>query len=505
MRKIIIIMLAAASLLAAAAHPGRAVGLYLERSIRAVGGRITAIAACPEGATALYGTSEGSLVLVDLATGEETVLFNAGGREITAVAASPGNLFAALAAKGSSVWLIDVGQRAPRGELKDAKGRIGVLAFSADGRHLAAGGEKKEIAVWEIPSGQLRSKLKGHSGEVLAISFGEADRTVISAGRDKKMIVWDAASSKALRKYDLEAGTIAGSGMDVTAAAVSADRLFLAAAIEEHILKKGGQGMIFKYHLAFFDVSKGVLLKTLADNVRKIEDVALYPGNCFAAFDNSTLQESSIAMRNIESGDLDLVYPVSPACRMVEFSADGRWLAGASEKQGGDGEAMLFVWKVDYQMPASGCFSGRIRLASEADPILKKGAPRIAAVLPFATGAGDEQLGSAAGNFMESRLSGVPGLKLIERARVGEIIKELELQKSGLVDRGMAVRAGKLLGAALMITGNIDRAGADLVVSARVIDVATGEILGTRQVHCGQCGADDIFDAIDMLARTIAE
>ncbi|MCU0638777.1 MAG: hypothetical protein MUF59_02765 [Candidatus Krumholzibacteria bacterium] len=505
MRKIIIAAVAAASLLASAADEGRSVELYLERTIPAVGGRITALAAGFEGASALYGTSEGSLVLVDLATGEEAVLFNAGGREITAVAASPGNLFAALAARGSSVWLIDVGQRAPRGELKDAKGRVGVLAFSADGRHLAAGGEKKEIAVWEIPSGQLSSKLKGHGGEVLAISFADGDRSLISAGRDKKMIVWDAASSKALRKYDLEAGTIEGAGIDVTSAAVSADRLFLAAAIEEHILKKGGQGMIFKYHLAFFDVSKGALLKILADNVRKIEDVALYPGNCFAAFDNSTLQESSIAMRNIESGNLDLVYPVSPACRMVEFSADGRWLAGASEKPGADGEAKLLVWKVDYEMPASGCFSGRIRLASESVPILKKGPPRIAAVLPFATGAGDGELGNAAGNFMESRLSGVPGLKLIERARVDDIVKELALQKSGLVDKGSAVKAGKLLGAALIITGNIDRAGADLVVSARVIDVATGGILGTRQVHCGQCGADDIFDAIDMLARTIAE
>ena len=59
---------------------------------------------------------------------------------------------------------------------------------------------------------------------------------------------------------------------------------------------------------------------------------------------------------------------------------------------------------------------------------------------------------------------------------------------------------GKLLGARLIITGNFDRAGADLVITARIVDVETGEILGTKQVHCGQCGSDDIFDAIVLLA-----
>ncbi len=503
MRRTIFTVLVTAALLAAGVGKGRAIELYLRYSVPAVGGRITALAASPTGKSALYGTSEGSLVLVDLATGEAAVLFNTGGREITAVAAGPDNLFAAIAAKGSYIWLVDIEQRAPRGELKDMKGRVGVLAFSADGMYLAAGGEKKEIVVWEIPSGRVRSKLKGHDGEVLALAFGEADRSVISAGRDKKMIVWDAATAKPLRKYDLEASTMDGSGIEVTSAAVSSDRLYLAAAIEEHILKKGGQGMLFEYHLAFFDVSKGVLLKILEDNRRKIEHVALYPGNCFAAFDNSTLQERSIALRNIESGSVDLAYPVESECALLEFSPDGAWMAGAAEPFGDDGQAKLLLWKVDYQVPASGCFAGRIRLTSSAEPILKKGAPRIAAVMPFAAGAGDEDMGRAAGNFMESRLSSSASLTLIERARVADIVKELELQKSGLVDESSAVKVGKLLGAALVITGNIDRAGSDLVVSARVIDVETGEILGTRQVHCGQCGADDIFDAIDTLSRTI--
>jgi len=480
--------------------------LYLERAIPCGPKRITALAFGPAGERAVYGTADGTLALVDIATGECNVVCAAGGREITAAALSPDGRFAAAAAKGHAVTIFDLEGESARVELAGAKGRISVLEFSGDGGYLAAGGDRKDVVIWESPSGRLRSVLEGHDGEVLAIAFHEADRSVISIGRDGRMIFWDPASAKPLRQYDLEARTLAGSGIDMTAARIDADRLYAAVAIEEHVLQKGGQGMIFKYHLAFFDVSKGVLLKVLEDNGRRMEHVGLYPGNCFVAFDNSTLREHSIALRNVESGSFDLVYPMKSECRLLEFSPDGRRLAGAAAPSKGDDEARLHVWKVDYEIPASGCFMSRIRLSSGGGPVLKSGgAPRIAAVLPFAAGAREEELGRAAANFMESELSSRASLKLIERARVDDIVRELELQKSGLVDKSTAVKAGKLLGATLMITGNIDRAGADLVVSTRVIEVRTGEILGTKQVHCGQCGADDIFDAIRILALALVE
>ena len=506
MRKIAFLMTVVMLVFLVAPRTCPAIELYLEHTIPGGCERITALAVSPAGGRAIYGTGDGKLVLIDIETGEGKVICAAGGKEITAAALSPDGRFAAMAPKGKAVLLLGLEEGTARIELKEAKGRITVLEFSGDGRYLAAGGDKKDIVIWEVPSGQLRSTLKGHDGEILAIAFHEEERSVISAGRDKKMIIWDAATAKPLRRYDLEARTVTGSGVDVTAARISADRLFIAVAVEEHILQKGGQGMIFKYHLAFFDVSKGVLLKVLENNRRRIDHIGLYPGNCFAAFDNSTLQEHSIALRNMESGSLDLAYPMKSECGLLEFSPDGRRLAGAAAPSEGEGEARLNLWKVDYEIPASGCFMSRIRLMSVGGPVLKAGgAPRIAAVLPFAAGVGEEDLGRAAGNFMESELSSRASLKLIERARVDDIIQELKLQKSALVDKSSAVQAGKLLGAALMITGNIDRAGADLVISVRAIDVKTGEILGTKQVHCGQCGADDIFDAIRILAPALVE
>ena len=129
--------------------------------------------------------------------------------------------------------------------------------------------------------------------------------------------------------------------------------------------------MIFEYHLAFFDVSKGVLLKTLEDNNRKIDHLALFPGNCFVAFDNSTLQSKAIALGNIEAGSIDLSYSMRAECKHLEFSPDGRWLAGVADAEGGS-ESDLHFWTVDYEIPASGCFMSRLRITSTGGPLSRK-------------------------------------------------------------------------------------------------------------------------------------
>ena len=487
----------------APARAGLAVELSLEHGLPGGCERITALAFGPAGTGLAYGGSGGQVVLVDPETGKGRALLDAGGKEITAVAVSPDGRLAAAATKAGAVWLLGLGEDAVRIALKEARGRTTALEFSGDGRLLAAGGDKGDILVWEVPSGQLHARLRGHAGEVLALAFQDGQRSAISVGRDGRMILWDCAAATPLRQYELAARTMAGSGTDVTSATISRDHLVAAVGIEEHALDKGGRSMIFKYHLAFFDVSKGVLLKTLEDNPSRLDHLAIYPENCFVAFDHSTLQEHSIALRNIESGSVELALPTEARARLLEFSPDGRWLAGAVEAQDRSAGARLDLWSVDYTIPASGCFMGRIRLISGGEPLRGTGAPSVAAVLPFATDAGDENLGRAAATFVVSGLSGNPNLRLVERSRVDDIVGELKLQRSGLVDKGSAVKAGKLLGAALMITGDIVRAGADLVVSARVIDVRTGAIIASKQVHCGQCGADDLLDAVAVLTRAL--
>ncbi len=448
----------------------------------------------------IYGNEKGGIFAVDIETGVSRLLPCKSGRSITALEISPEGRYIAFASADKKIHLFDLREGTDT-ELKSSRSQIAVARFSADGRYLAAAGSSKSIFLWEVSSGQLRAELKGHDGEIVELAFNDEEGSIISIGRDRRMIIWDISSMKPLRQVELEARTIAGSGIDLTSARIGADRAIAAVGIDEHILEKGGRKMIFKYHLAFFDIAKGILLKVLEDNQRKIEDFTLYPGNCYVAFDNSTMQNKRLALRNIETGSFDLDYPLGADPAIVVFSPDGRWLAAALERSDGE-KPHLYIWDVEYEMPASGCFSGRIRVTSAREFLLNPGQGMLAAVLPFSVAGTDPETGMAAAHFLENALAG-SALRLVERSNISDILAELKLQQSGMVDSGSAVEIGRLLGAGFIITGNIDRAGTDLIISARIIDVETGEIKGVREVHCGQCGNDDLYDAIDILAHAL--
>lgn len=72
--------------------------------------------------------------------------------------------------------------------------------------------------------------------------------------------------------------------------------------------------------------------------------------------------------------------------------------------------------------------------------------------------------------------------RLVERDRMDEILREQGLQKSGCTSTECAVQTGRLLGVRSTITGSISHLGTTWSVSAREIDVETGEILRTGVV-----------------------
>ncbi|MBD3178965.1 MAG: hypothetical protein GF417_04830 [Candidatus Latescibacteria bacterium] len=479
------------------------VNLYLDRAVALRGGKAGVLSFSPDGGMFAWGVENGGVYLLELEKGDEETELSVHNRNVTGLLFSPDGRFLASASEDGTVRLTDLESEKAPALMKQYEGNGSRIAFSSDGRYLAAGGEDDDIFIWEVPSGQLRARLKGHEDDILEIAFDQSSGRLISVGEDGVMMVWGLPSLKLLRRYNLETGTISNSGVEVISARVSPDRLFVAAGVEEHVLQKGGRKMLFKYHIAFFDIEKGMLLKILEDNNRTAGGLALYPGNCFVAFDNSTLREKKLALRNIETSEFALQYSLDDDCTGLAFSPRGERLAAALESSAETGDPVLYIWEVDYQIPASGCFMGRIRLSSTSEPVIGAGLPRAAAVLPFGVSGTSDDTGLAASHFLESRLAQSPSLKLVERSRVEDIIEELEFQQSELADRASAARIGKILGAAYMITGNVDRVGADLVISARIIMVETGEILGAREVHCGQCGSDDLFDAIDILAPAL--
>jgi hypothetical protein len=65
----------------------------------------------------------------------------------------------------------------------------------------------------------------------------------------------------------------------------------------------------------------------------------------------------------------------------------------------------------------------------------------------------------------------------VDRTSIDVVLTEQNFQMSGYVDDDSAVSIGKLLGAAVVITGNISGSGARKRLVLKALDVRTAEIL----------------------------
>ncbi len=79
-------------------------------------------------------------------------------------------------------------------------------------------------------------------------------------------------------------------------------------------------------------------------------------------------------------------------------------------------------------------------------------------------------------------LQGIPGVQLIERARLEQVMSELKLQQTKHVDPATATRIGQLMGAQYQIVGSFMDFQGKVRLMARVVHVGTGAIVGQEQV-----------------------
>jgi TolB-like protein len=105
------------------------------------------------------------------------------------------------------------------------------------------------------------------------------------------------------------------------------------------------------------------------------------------------------------------------------------------------------------------------------------------AVLPFRDlSGGKSAVGEAIRETVTSDLKSIGGVRVVERAQLDRVLGEQHLQGAGEVDPATAARVGKLLGATLIAVGAYQQAAADVRLTARFVQVETGEIVGTAKV-----------------------
>jgi TolB-like protein len=90
--------------------------------------------------------------------------------------------------------------------------------------------------------------------------------------------------------------------------------------------------------------------------------------------------------------------------------------------------------------------------------------------------------------------------RVVERDRLDVILQEQKLSRTDLIDRGTALKLGRLIAAHAIITGSIIETKSGIEIIGRLIDTETSEILATEDVY------DEVkdFPALRSLAEGMA-
>ncbi len=145
--------------------------------------------------------------------------------------------------------------------------------------------------------------------------------------------------------------------------------------------------------------------------------------------------------------------------------------------------------------------AARARSQQPAAPDQKK----TVAILAFDnyTGQRDyDDLGKGISAMMISDLSSVKEIQLLERERMQDLLKEMELQHSKFFDSTTALKAGKMLGAQYVVVGAFAAVQPQMRIDTRVVRVETGEIVKTAQVTGDQ---NKFFDLEQKLADRLVD
>ncbi|MGQ0767482.1 MAG: CsgG/HfaB family protein [Gemmatimonadota bacterium] len=135
-----------------------------------------------------------------------------------------------------------------------------------------------------------------------------------------------------------------------------------------------------------------------------------------------------------------------------------------------------------------------------------EGRERTVGVPPFSVAVSDSSLsalGYALADLLTTDLARSARLTLVERSRLGEVLREIELGTGDRMDSSSVPRAGRLLRAQQLLLGGVEALpDGQLRLSVRIADVETGVI---QQAIDGRAPLRDILEAEKAVAFRLFE
>jgi WD40 repeat protein/transcriptional regulator with XRE-family HTH domain len=280
------------------------------------GSRILAVAFSPDGRTVLTGSTDHTLKLWEVETGNCLQTFVGHIDGVRSVAFSPDGKTIASGSIDRTIklWQIETGNCI--GTLTAHQGMILDLAFSPGGSILTSASMDRTLRLWHVASGQCIKILGRHTKPVWALVYSPDGQTIISGGDDHAVKFWDAETGQCTKTWQGNSNAMTSVTYPQKNTLQEQTTYFLASGSEDR-------------NIRLWDVDTGQCCRTLIGHKGRVVSLQYSP-------DGHTLLSGSwdgtAKLWNILSGEcLETFYGHTLLIWSVAFSSDGNTLATASE------------------------------------------------------------------------------------------------------------------------------------------------------------------------------
>ena len=281
---------------------------------------VSCVAISPDGETIVSGSSDKTIKIWNLKTGDlKDTLFGHTDR-IHDIAISPDGQTIVSASHDSKIKVWDLKTGDLKKTLSSNSGSVFVVAVSPDGQTLMSGNWRNTIQIWNIKTGKLNKTLTGHSDTVNSVAISPDGQTIVSASYDKTIKIWNLKTG--MLKTTLYEHSFWINTADI---AISPDGQTLVSASYDKTIKT-------------WNLKTGKLKHTFTGHSNSVNSVAISP-------DGETLvsgsSDDTIKIWHLKTGNLKTtLVGHSSSVNSVAISPDGETLVSGSR------DKTIKVWQM---------------------------------------------------------------------------------------------------------------------------------------------------------------
>ncbi len=249
----------------------------------------------------------------------------ANNQTVQSVAISPDGRFALYGSSDSTVNICDLETGQHLGRLSGHEDKVTSVAFSSDGLLAISGSYDKTVRVWDMRTLKCQHVLTGHAGQVNTVGFSPDGQFAVSGSDDKTLRLWNLKTGEPLR-------TLTGLSAPILSVAISQD---------SHLAVSGG-GVKYSYtsghksELCIWNVNTGRSIGTLSKSLNRVRSVAFSPDGKLAL---SGSDDTTVCVWDLETGNrLHTLRGHATEVTSVVFSPDGRFVVSG----GNDGTVRMW-------------------------------------------------------------------------------------------------------------------------------------------------------------------